>query len=256
MVSVKCCLAVTDCFPLVTERAVAMVFDLADGINWYLVFLFSISLHEAAHAWAASHLGDDTAKLAGQITLDPTPHVKRAPFGTVIVPLVSYFLTGGIIGWAHAPYDPKWARQYPARSALMAIAGPLANLTMALIALILIRIGSEWRVLWISENVALGRIVCVENKSSFLGFLANMLSITYRLNIFLGVFNLLPLPPLDGSKIPLFFLPSILTEKYWTFLCHPYSALIGTYTAWQLFGMGAPKILEISVDILRFVTQN
>src|SRR5713101_4658250 len=123
-----------------------MNYDLAEGIKWYLVFLFSTSCHEAAHAWTAHRLGDDTAYRGGQVTLNPAPHIKREPFGMVIVPLFSYFMGGWMIGWASAPYNPEWALRYPRRSALMAMAGPAANLVLVLLAAILMRVGFEWGV--------------------------------------------------------------------------------------------------------------
>src|ERR1044071_2199435 len=123
-----------------------MKHDLADGLVWYLVFLFSTCFHEAAHAWTAHRLGDDTAYRGGQVTLDPTPHIRREPFGMVLVPLLSYFFGGWMIGWASAPYNPQWALRYPQRSALMALAGPAANLALVFIAAILMRLGLEWGV--------------------------------------------------------------------------------------------------------------
>lgn len=87
--------------------------SLFQGTAWYIVFLFSTTVHEAAHALVALKLGDDTAHRGGQVTLDPTPHVRREPFGMVVVPLLSYFLGGWMVGWASAPYDPEWARRYP-----------------------------------------------------------------------------------------------------------------------------------------------
>src|ERR1043166_7619088 len=109
-----------------------MKHELADGLVWYLVFLFSTCFHEAAHAWTAHRLGDDTAYRGGQVTLDPTPHIRREPFGMVLVPLLSYFFGGWMIGWASAPYDPQWASRYPKRSGLMALAAKVLSLFFSL----------------------------------------------------------------------------------------------------------------------------
>jgi len=106
--------------------------NLADGVVWYFVFVFSTVLHEAAHAFAALKLGDDTAARGGQVSLDPAPHMTREPFGMIIVPLCSYLMGGWMFGWASAPYDPDWARTYPKRAAWMALAGPLSNLLLVL----------------------------------------------------------------------------------------------------------------------------
>ncbi|HWD19873.1 MAG TPA: site-2 protease family protein, partial [Verrucomicrobiae bacterium] len=116
-------------------------FSLFDGAGWYIVFLFSTTVHEASHALAALKLGDDTAHRGGQVTLDPTPHVKREPFGMVIVPILSYILGGWMIGWASAPYDPVWANRHPNRAAWMAVAGPASNFSLMLICALLIRLG-------------------------------------------------------------------------------------------------------------------
>ena len=88
------------------------------GLAWYAAFLFSTCCHEAAHAWAALRLGDPTAYLGGQVSLDPRPHIVREPIGTVVVPLLTFVLTRQwMMGWASAPYDPAWADRHPRRAA-------------------------------------------------------------------------------------------------------------------------------------------
>ncbi len=89
------------------------------GAVWYVVFLLSLTCHEAAHALAAKIGGDLTAFHAGQVTLDPTPHIRREPFGTILFPLLSFLLSSGgwMIGWGSAPYDPTWQQRYPRRAA-------------------------------------------------------------------------------------------------------------------------------------------
>ena len=87
--------------------------DVLTGLIYYLVFLFSTTVHEAAHAWAAKRGGDLTAYLGGQVSLDPRPHIKREPFGMVILPLLSVAISGWPFGFASAPYDPAWAMRYP-----------------------------------------------------------------------------------------------------------------------------------------------
>src|ERR1700755_1941845 len=124
-----------------------MSFDFSDGLLWYIVFLYSTVCHEAAHAWAAFKLGDDTAYRGGQVSLDPMPHIRREPFGMVVVPLISFFSAGWMIGWGSAAYNPEWALRYPRRSAIMAFAGPAANLAIVLVSGLLLRAGIEWH-LW------------------------------------------------------------------------------------------------------------
>src|SRR5437868_13266963 len=96
---------------------------LVAGLVWYIVYLLSTTCHEAAHALAAKIGGDLTAFHGGQVSLNPRPHVTREPFGMVVVPLISYFLGGGMIGWASAPFDPYWQQRYPHRAAWMSLAG-------------------------------------------------------------------------------------------------------------------------------------
>src|SRR5258708_32731709 len=92
-------------------------FSLFDFCCWLVVFLISMSAHEAAHAFTAKCLGDPTAYLGGQVTLDPIPHIRREPIGMLVLPIVSYLTAGWMIGWASAPYNPAWAAQYPRRAA-------------------------------------------------------------------------------------------------------------------------------------------
>ena len=82
--------------------------DLSSGLVYYIVFLFSTTLHEAAHAWAAKLGGDLTAYHGGQVSLDPTPHIRREPFGMVVLPILSTLVSGWPFGFASAPYDPQW----------------------------------------------------------------------------------------------------------------------------------------------------
>ena len=87
----------------------------AEGLIYYVAFLFSTTLHEAAHALAAKLGGDLTAYHGGQVTLDPRPHIRRAPVGMVLLPLVTVVVSGWPFGFASAPYDISWAKRYPRR---------------------------------------------------------------------------------------------------------------------------------------------
>src|ERR1700689_458428 len=112
------------------------------GFIYYIVFLFSTTCHEAARALVAKWGGDSTAALNGQVTLNPIPHIRREPWGMVVIPILAFLFTRGMIGWASAPFDPAWERRYPKRAALMALAGPAANFTLMLIAAAGLRLGS------------------------------------------------------------------------------------------------------------------
>ena len=225
--------------------------DLADGIKWYLVFLFSTSCHEAAHAWAAHRLGDDTAYRGGQVSLNPAPHIQREPFGMVIVPLLSFFLGGWMIGWASAPYDPEWARRFPRRSALMALAGPAANLILVLLAAVLMRVGFEWGVFRPPFHGNFIQVVAAAGSPDGIwSFCAKMVSLFFSLNLLLAVFNLFPLPPLDGSSVPLLILPGRTAENYQAALRQPAFAWIGMFVAWKTFAFVSPSLFQTATKLL------
>ena len=111
------------------------------AFGWYLVFLFSTTFHEAAHAWVAKLGGDLTAYEGGQVSLDPRPHIQREPWGMVILPLISVLMFGWPFGFASTPYDPFWSRRYPRRAAWMSLAGPAANLLLVVAAGLIMRSG-------------------------------------------------------------------------------------------------------------------
>lgn len=223
--------------------------DLESGLLWFAVFLGSTVCHEAAHAWTALKLGDDTAARGGQVSLNPWPHVRREPFGMVVVPLISWFAAGWMIGWASAPYDPAWARQWPRRAALMAIAGPAANLTLVLAAAWLIRIGIEWQVFVAPTNLNASHMVEAVNSGPS-EIAAQVLSITLSLNLLLCAFNLLPLPPLDGSSVPLLLLPASLAEKYSHALQAPFLRYAGLLLASRLLSPLFPSLLLAAARLL------
>jgi Zn-dependent protease len=156
------------------------------GFISYVVFLFSTTCHEASHALVAKLGGDTTAALGGQVTLNPIPHIRREPWGMVVVPILAFLFTHGMIGWASAPFDPLWERRHPKRSALMALAGPAANFTLMLLAV------AAWR-----GGFALGLLRADAAEPNFA---IVTLFVLFSLNLLLGTFNLLPVPPLDGSS--------------------------------------------------------
>lgn len=180
-------------------------FSLASLIVWYVVFLFSTTFHEFSHSALAYLGGDRTAYEGGQVSLDPLPHIRRSPFGLVVVPLLTFPLLNWMIGWASAPYDPRWAAGHPRRYAAMSVAGPLANLLLAAIAFVAIKVLVARGVLVLaSEPTSLAQLVQApgtEGYRSALGAFAMVLSVMLNLNVLLGVFNLMPLPPLDGASV-------------------------------------------------------
>jgi Zn-dependent protease len=222
--------------------------SLFDGTAWYMVFLFSTTAHEASHALAALKMGDDTAHRGGQVTLDPTPHIKREPFGMVIVPLMSYFLGGWMIGWASAPYDPNWAVRYPKRAGLMALAGPASNLALVILAAILIRVGMMAGYFSMPGEINFGHVVSAQQ--GIPNLCGILLSITFSLNLLLFFFNLIPLPPLDGSSLPLLFLSEEAATRYWEMLRSPVLSMIGMVVAWKGFGVIYPAIHLFAINLL------
>lgn len=223
--------------------------DLLGGAMWYGAFLLSTICHEAAHAWSALHLGDDTAAKGGQVSLNPVPHVRREPFGMVFVPVLSWLLGGWIIGWASAPYSVAWARQFPRRAALMALAGPGTNLALALLAGLLIRVGYEWHIFTAPQTIAASRLAFAPG-GGVLQLLAQMLSIFLSLNLLLCVFNLIPLPPLDGSSAPLLLLPPAAAGKYSALLQNPLLRYAGILLASRLIPSILPKLLLGATSLL------
>jgi Zn-dependent protease len=226
-----------------------MNFDFADGLLWYLVFLFSTVGHEAAHAWAALRLGDDTAYRGGQVSLDPLPHIRREPIGMVVVPIIAFLSAGWMIGWASAPYDPQWALRHPRRSAWMALAGPAANLALVFCAGLLLRVGVEWNV-WIEPFSFSPSHLAEATAGGLFPWFAKLLSMAFSLNLLLAVFNLLPLPPLDGCSFPLLLLHGQAAQRYLAAMWNPTLRFIGLLAAWQGFGYVFGPIRRVAIQVL------
>ncbi|HEX6533017.1 MAG TPA: site-2 protease family protein [Gemmatimonadaceae bacterium] len=224
--------------------------DIIDPLVYFVVFLLSTTLHEAAHAWAAKRGGDLTAYHGGQVSLDPLPHIRREPFGMVLLPLITALVTGWPLGFASAPYDPDWARRYPNRAALMALAGPAANLLLVVLAALLLRAGAAAGVLYAPDSVRFGHVAGTSAGGWWPG-VAAMLSAFFSVNLLLGAFNLLPLPPLDGSgALPLFMRPKT-SEMYQTFLWSNRAlGWIGILIAWKVFDVIFDPIFTGAVNLL------
>ena len=164
---------------------IAVVFQL-------VILIFSVVIHEVSHGLAANALGDSTAKYAGRLTLNPLVHLD--PIGSVFVPLASFFLGGFIIGWAKpVPYNPYnlRVRNQDIGSAIVGAAGPAANIALAVIFGLAVRGAGVWASLAGDAAPALIEIM----------------SAIALVNLVLAVFNLVPIPPLDGSKVLFSVLP-------------------------------------------------
>ncbi len=155
-----------------------------------LVLLFSVMVHEISHGAVALRLGDPTAKLAGRLTLNPLKHLDF--FGSFLLPLSLYFLSGGamVLGWAKpVPYNPLNLKNPRAGAGAIGAAGPLSNITIAIVFGLILRAITPW---------ALAQ-----------GFapLVLLLNIIVFVNVLLAIFNLVPIPPLDGANILFSLLP-------------------------------------------------
>jgi Zn-dependent protease len=229
---------------------------LPELLVWYVVFLFSTTLHEAAHAGLAYLGGDPTAYEGGQVSLDPVPHIRRSPFGLVVVPLITFFLYGGgwMIGWASAPVDPTWVRAHPRKSAVMSFAGPAANFLLAALAFLAMRLLVGAGVLEFTTSPEIDGLVAAPGPDGYkgpLGAVAMGLSVMMSLNILLGVFNLLPLPPLDGAAVLEGLLPSSLGRFFDGLRRNGGFYFLGMVLAWRAFPYIAAPALGLAMQLLR-----
>jgi Zn-dependent protease len=222
-----------------------------EAIAFYLVFVFAVTLHEAAHALAAKLGGDLTAYNGGQVSIDPIPHMKREPFGMVVLPILSVAISGWPIGYASAPYDPAWAVRFPKRAAWMALAGPAANLVLAAAAGVVVRIGMSAGVFEAPPSIHFTQITAATGEPTSLaaGF-AFLLSILFSLNLLLFLINMIPLPPLDGSGAMPLILPESWLESYRGLIHQPMFGLIGIIIVWNLIGEIFNPCLLFAIGLL------
>jgi Zn-dependent protease len=164
---------------------------------WALPVIFAITLHEAAHAWSAEKLGDKTARMLGRVTLNPIKHID--PLGTILVPGLLLAFGGFIFGWAKAvPVTQRNLRRPKTDMAWVALAGPAANLIMAIGWAVILKIGF----MLVASSPDIGQFMIYSGIAGV------------SINIILMVLNLLPIPPLDGSRIISAFIPDRLAWQY------------------------------------------
>lgn len=224
--------------------------NLAEGLIYYVVFLFSTTLHEAAHAWQAKRGGDLTAYLGGQVSLDPRPHIRREPFGMVVLPLISVVLSGWPFGFASAPYNPEWALRYPKRAATMALAGPMANFVLVLIAALVIRAGHAAGIFYAPSAIGFGHVAGTDGGGLWPAA-AFFVGAMFSMNLLLGAFNLIPLPPLDGSALPPYFLHPANARVYQNFIWgNPMLGFVGIVIAWRVFDVIFHPVFLGAVNLL------
>ncbi len=180
--------------------------DFGEILVPFVVLIASLTFHEAAHAWTANRLGDPTARLLGRLTLNPAAHID--PIGTILFPLIAMVTGAPLIGWAKpVPVDMRNLRAPRRDFAIVALAGPVSNLILAFVAAV---VGSA-----LFANATDGM------RSG--GFLANGLLYLVIVNVLLAVFNMIPIPPLDGGNVLIGILPMPLAAmvaqlRSWGFL--------------------------------------
>ncbi|MBX3708237.1 MAG: site-2 protease family protein [Gammaproteobacteria bacterium] len=177
-------------------------------VVWALPLIFAITLHEVAHGYVASLFGDQTARYSGRLTLNPIKHIDM--LGTIMVPFLMLMVSNFIFGWAKpVPVDPRNLRNPRRDMAIVALAGPLSNLLMALFWGLIMKIG----------------LTVIQQGNGWLGVpLAYMGNAGVLINVVLGVLNLIPLPPLDGGRVLSAVLPPRMA--YSLHFIEPYGFII------------------------------
>ena len=182
-----------------------MTLQTVDKLFKYIVFLFAISFHESAHAWMANRRGDPTARMLGRVTLNPIKHID--PVGTVLLPLLALFSNGTLLGWAKpTPVNPLNFKNVVLDDILTSVVGPVSNFLLATVALLLlafIKLSSP-----MGQQVVSGLLhgwIFPDATSVLLPACLLLYELMF-INVLLGVFNLIPIPPLDGSHVLRHFL--------------------------------------------------
>lgn len=167
-----------------------------------IAFLFAISFHEAAHAWTANRCGDPTAKMMGRITMNPVKHID--PFGTIILPLIGLLSSIGFIGWAKpTPVNPRNLRRPVWDDILVSIAGPASNIVLIVIFGTVLKLCGMFI-----------RARRIEHLSATAEGLILLLLFSVEINVVLAIFNMIPVPPLDGSHVIRHFLSGSALRAY------------------------------------------
>ncbi|HXI22641.1 MAG TPA: site-2 protease family protein [Pyrinomonadaceae bacterium] len=208
-----------------------------------VVLLFSLSVHESAHAWTSNYFGDDLARLQGRISLNPAVHID--PIGTLLLPALAFFTHGPVFGWAKpTPVNPLRWRDKRVANFWVSIAGVICNFIIAIVAGIIIRVLYSTGVLVISS----GGLVPAGTDSLIAVGAVELLWGFFSLNVILGIFNLVPIPPLDGSKVlqsllPASFEPGFEALERFGFVLLILAMFTGVFGA--IFGVVMPVVIRI-----------
>jgi Zn-dependent protease len=185
-------------------------FDFAQILLLFIVLLFSLTVHEAAHAWTADRLGDSTARRLGRVSLNPIVHID--PIGTLLFPALALFAGVPVIGWAKpVPVSVQQLRHKRRDYVLVAAAGPASNLLLAILAAMMLKLVpvSPMRLGELNATVPI----------------ASMLAAALQLNVLLAVFNMIPIPPLDGGNVLGGLLPRSVAYRFDS-LIRPYGFIL------------------------------
>ena len=188
-------------------------FDVGNLILYLVALIFSLSFHESAHAWTSDRFGDSTARLLGRVSLNPRTHVD--PIGTLVFPIIGFITGFPLLGFAvPTPVDPsRWRDKVKAEIAVSA-AGPISNFILAAVTFAIIKTLLVIGVMQPGPGSFFTLIMTAEGQSSLMEPVAKLLSIMLVLNLSLGIFNLVPIPPLDGSHVLEVLLPYEMAQAY------------------------------------------
>lgn len=198
---------------------------------WFVIFLLSLSIHEAAHAWTAQKMGDPTARYLGRVTLNPLAHIDL--FGTIIFPLMSLVTGAMFFGWAKpVPVDLNQMKDRKMGDILVSLAGPASNVILAIFFFI------AMKVVYMSPSLqaSLGEFASPVVRTLFTGL---------SLNVVLAVFNMIPIPPLDGSHVLQNLLPPRAAEAFETIRPYGFFILMGL-----MFTGVTGRIIEPIFDVV------
>jgi len=214
-----------------------MNIDPAQILFQIIAFLFACCVHESAHAWMANRCGDPTAAMLGRITLNPIKHID--PIGTIVIPAIGLYYGGYMIGWAKpTPVDPRHFKSPVLDDILTSLVGPASNLLIAACAttgLVIISLASS-----LGRQLVHGPVLAT---NSVLQPIVELLITFLDINVLLAVFNVIPVPPLDGSHVLRHFLPESVRRTYDT---------IGMFGLLLLFLWGGRFINTLMTPILNF----
>ena len=217
-----------------------MTLQHVDILFQVIAFVFAISIHESAHAWMANLRGDPTARMLGRITLNPVKHID--PVGTILLPLIALLTHLPVLGWAKpTPVNPRNFRNPVLDDILTSVVGPVSNLAVAAgatVFLLVIKIAFPAGRIVVDQVVGPEQLVSQSVLVPFCVLFYELLTI----NVVLAIFNLIPVPPLDGSHLLRHFLPDPIRRAY---------DMMGMLGLMLLFVFGGPLLSRLLLPVLR-----